>query len=225
MTLQTPPILQLSFYPYGVLLRRQTENGGCVEYAVDPAQVATLLAGKMRFETGLLTSNTLYIAQIGIRHIVAEYRPPQKTAVYLEGSAQPLRVPFPGLVMIRATTGGQGPRYGVFAVKGHPSSLDIALYHPPLPNIYGDGAVCWGSVNRASANSLAGNDLTEDWTLLLGSAFGNHGVGGKSRQYPLDIREQLMAVEKRRSRVYPVRDLVKQRFTLGNVLAEMRGGE
>ena len=80
-------------------MRRMTEDGGEVEHAISPAQLAGALAVKIKFETGLLAGNTLYIVNEGTRKAVVEYRPPQKTALYLEGSDTPLIVPLPGLVM------------------------------------------------------------------------------------------------------------------------------
>src|SRR4051812_29014390 len=106
-----PPTLQLSFYPYGVIMRRPTEEGGFTEYAVDPAQVAEALAAKTSFDTGILNPNTICIMVEGIRRIVVEYRRPQRTAVFIDGSDEPLRVPLPGLLMIRITASDY-PKYG-----------------------------------------------------------------------------------------------------------------
>jgi len=51
VAVQTPPTLTLSFYPFGVILRRVTPDGGIQEYPVDPAQIAEALAAKTRFDT------------------------------------------------------------------------------------------------------------------------------------------------------------------------------
>src|SRR5258707_9608339 len=76
------PHLTLNFYSYGIIMHRRLENGGETEYAVSPEQLATALSAKVRFETGLLSSNTLYLATEGIQKIVVEYRRPQKTALF-----------------------------------------------------------------------------------------------------------------------------------------------
>src|SRR5258706_2496173 len=99
--LQARPTMTLAFYPFGILLHRMTDDGGEVEYAVNPAQLAEALAVKVKFETGLLSGNTLYIASEGNRKAIVEYRPPQRTALYLDGSETPVIVPLPGLVMGR----------------------------------------------------------------------------------------------------------------------------
>jgi len=210
----------LSFYTFGVLMRRMTEDGGETEYAVSPAQLAEALSVKVKFETGLLTGNTVYIASEGMKKAVVEYRPPTKTALYMEGSETPLVVPLPGLIMGRVNGGGNSTlHYGVYAVKSRPETLDAPLFHPPLPNV-GHNSICWGSVKRVSEQALAGNTLTEDWALLLGSVFTNHNVSGKSKRFGSDIRQHFIELEKHRARKYPVSDLIPAKTTLGQWLGK-----
>ncbi len=123
--------------------------------------------------------------------------------------------------MIRVTTGNEHPKYGIFAVKERPAALDVPLFQPPLPNIYAEGAVCWGSVTTVSAEALTRNDLAEDWTMFLGSPFTSHSVSGKSKHQPGDIRKQLADLDTRKAKVYPRRDLVPLRATLADVLAKL----
>ena len=217
--LQAKPTMTLAIYPFGILLHRMTDDGGELEYAVNPAQLAEALAVKVKFETGLLAGNTLYIASEGNRKAIVEYRPPQRTALYLDGSETPVIVPLPGLVMGRVSTGSDSIRYGVYAVKERPESLDAPLFQPPLPNV-GHNSVCWGSVKRVSDQALAGYALTEDWRLLLGSVFTSHSVSGKSKQFNDDIRQQFVDLDKRKARKYPLGDLVAARTTLGQWLGK-----
>ena len=86
--------------------------------------------------------------------------------------------------MIRVTADDKAPVYGVYAVKRRPETLDISLFHAPLPNVFGSGAICWGTVQRVTDTALRGASLAEDWTMLLGSSFGDHAVGGKSKREP-----------------------------------------
>lgn len=209
----------LSFYTFGILMRRMTDDGGETEYAVSPAQLAEALAVKVKFQTGLLGGNTLYITSEGAKKAIVEYRPPQKTALYLEGSEMPVVVPLPGLVMGRVCTGDDLPRYGVYAVKNCPETLDMPLFNPPLPNV-GQNSICWGSVKRVSDQALVGNTLTEDWQLLLGSVFTSHSVSGKSKRYSNDIRQHFIDLEKRKARKYPLSDLVPARITVGEWLGK-----
>ena len=69
----------------------------------------------------MIGGNTLYIASEGAKKAVVEYRPPQRTALYMDGSETPIVVPLPGLVMGRVS-GGDLLRYGVYAVKKRPDN-------------------------------------------------------------------------------------------------------
>jgi hypothetical protein len=202
------------------VMLRKTEGGTTTEYPVDPAQVAVALAAKVTFDTGVLGGSTLLVRQDGVKRIVVDYRPPGKTGLFLEGSEVALRVPLPGLIMIRVTTEDKAPVYGVYAVKRRPDKLDIPLFHAPLPNIFGSGAICWGTVPRVADATLRNSALSNDWTMLLGSPFGDHAVNGKSKCYPDDIRKLLVELEEKKARVYPKGDLIPVKKTLAQVLGD-----
>ena len=75
-------------------------------------------------------------------------------------------------------------------------------------------------LKRVSDEALAGNTLTEDWALLLGSVFTNHSVSGKSKRYSSDIRQHFIDLEKCRVRKYPISDLIPAKMTLGQWLGK-----
>lgn len=211
------PSLSLDFYSYGVLLRKR-DGETMTEYPVDPAQIAAALAARVIFDTGLLGADTLLVRYEGVKQLVIGYRKAQKTGLYLEGSETPLRVPLPGLILIRVTKEHRRPAYHLYAVKRRPQHLDVALFHAPLPNIYTSGSICWGTVRTVSETALTGASLAEDWQQLLGSPFGDHSVQGKSNAYRQDIRQQLIALEKRKARRYPTSDLLPMQKTLSQLL-------
>jgi PRTRC genetic system protein B len=217
--LTEPPSLVLSFYSYGVMLRKQ-EGELTQEYPIDPAQVALALAAKVTFDTGFLDGNTLLVRQDGVKKTIVEYRPPQKTGIFLDDAEMALRVPLPGLVMIRVTASQQAPQYGLFAVKRRPQTLDVPLFHAPLPNVFGSGAICWGTVQRVEDAALRGSSLAHDWSMLIGSSFGSHACSGKSRSHPQDIRAKLVALEAQKAKRYPVSDLIPLKKTLAHLLGE-----
>jgi PRTRC genetic system protein B len=219
--LRAEPTLTLKVYPFGVLMQRKTPQG-CMEYLIDPAQLALQLAATVRLETGILASNTIYISQEGVQKLVVEYRPRQKTALFLEGSEAPVIVPLPELLLFRRTTDKGLPDYRVFAVKARPTNLTAKLFHAPLPNLYEDGRVCWGSVQHLQAQQLTGTHLTEDWKVLLGTRFGSHNVGRRSKSQPADIRKKYLAMEAAKTRVYPKSDLLPANRTLEDVLEGLR---
>ena len=215
--LQEEPSLVLSFYSYGVLLRKR-EGDQISEYPIDPAQAAVALAAKVMFNTGLLTGDTIYIHMEGVSKTVVEYRKPQMTGLFFDDVDVALRVPLPGLLMIRKTSGDKAASYAVYAVKMRPDALDIELFHAPLPNVFNSAAVCWGTVQRVSDEALSGASLAEDWQQLLGSSFGNHAVGGKSRSHKDDIRQKLSELEAKKARRYPTSDLIPARKTLAQAI-------
>lgn len=212
------PALTLLFYSYGLVMHKQAGDG-VKEYPVSPEDVASALAAKVSFSTGLILPNTIYIHSEGATRTVVEYRPPQRTPIWLEGSEDSLLVPLPGLLMARTTTGDRSPGYSIHAVAERPTSLDAPLYRTPLPNIDHGGRVCWGTVTKVSKKALAGNDLAEDWAQLLATPFGGHSVDGKSKTYGGDIRKLFMALDKRKARTYPRRELIPQKRTLRKALA------
>ncbi|MBK8139505.1 MAG: hypothetical protein IPK52_27460 [Chloroflexi bacterium] len=211
------PALTLAFYSFGLMLRK-AEGERVSEYPVDPAQIAAALAAKVTFDTGLLGKNTLLVRQDGVKKAVVEYRPPQKTGLYLDGAEAALLIPLPGLVLIRTAAAGRSPSYEVYAVKKRPETLDAPLYHAPLPNVFASGAICWGTVPRIDEAALRGTSLASDWAMLLGSAFGDHAVAGKSKREPRDIRKLLITLEAKKAQRYPTGDLVPVKRTLAQVL-------
>lgn len=211
------PNLSLNFYSFGVTLRRR-EGSQIAEYPIDPAQAAVALAAKVTFNTGLLTGDTVYIHMEGVSKTVVEYRKPQKTGLFLDDADVPLRVPLPGLLMIRKASGDKAASYAVYAVKKRPDTLEIELFHAPLPNVFNSAAVCWGTVQRVSDEALSGASLTEDWDQLLGSSFGNHAISGKSRTYKDDIRQKLIDLEAKKAKRYPTTDLISARKTLAQAI-------
>ena len=196
---------------------KQTDHG-ITQYAVSPEDVATALSNTVVFDSGLLGGNTLCVRSEGARRTVVEYRPRQKTPLWLEGSDDALLVPLPGLLMIRTTTANRDPQYEVYAVAERPVAYDVPLYHAPLPNIFNSGGICWGTVTKVKPEHLAGNGLSADWSQLLSTPFGNHSVSGKCVSHRDDIRKLYVELEQRRSRVYPKKELIPVRKTLGNVL-------
>ena len=211
------PSLSLNFYSFGVTLRKR-EGERLSEYPIDPAQAAVALAAKVTFNTGLLTGDTVYIHMEGVSRTVVEYRKPQITGVFLEGSDGALRVPLPGLLLVRQTSGDRAASYTVFAVKKRPTTLEAELFHAPLPNVFSSGSVCWGTVQRVSDEALAGASLAADWDQLLGSSFGDHAVSGKSKSHRDDIRQKLIELEAKSAKRYPTGDLFSVRRTLAQVI-------
>lgn len=201
---QVRPLMTLTVYKHAVIMRKDLDGAGAVEYPVDPSQLAQALAAKASFSTGFLDGNTLFVGQSGSERTVIEYREAQITGLWLEGMEDPLRVPLPPLIMARTTTADRSPTYRVYAVKQRPQSPKERLYWAPLPHV--NEGVCWGTVAHPSAAALKSSSLNEDWTQFLGSRFGNHSVSGKSKSHKGDVRSWYFELAGRPD--YPLDDLI-----------------
>ena len=102
----------------------------------------------------------------------------------------------------------------MWSLQKRPVILNEPLFHAPLPNVFSSGNICWGTVQRVTDAALQTTNLAEDWAVLLGSRFNDHGVGGKSKSHPMDIRQMLIALEGRKARAYPKSDLLPVKKTL-----------
>ncbi len=93
-------------------MQRETPQGQ-TQCLVDPNEVATQPANNIRLESGLISPHTLYVAQEGTQKIIVEHGPRKKTAIFLDGSEQPLIVPLPDLLMFRIASEKRAPSVSV----------------------------------------------------------------------------------------------------------------
>ncbi len=213
--LDNQPDLTLSFYPYGILLRKTTAGGEQVEYAIDPEQLARVFTQEITFSTGLLTGDMLYMAEKQQTHLLVTYRKPQLTGIFLDGLIDPLRVPLPGLVLMRTAINGRTDKYQLFAVKQRPRQLSAPLYHVPLPNIYSSGTICTGTV---AMPRFIRDSASADWQAILGTSFGNHMVQGRCQSAMDDVRKLLQQLHDRKASRFPNSELRPTGSRLQNFL-------
>lgn len=203
---------------YGIVLRSNTPSG-TVEKLVSPEGLAQMLSGlaKPSWDTGLLTPATLWMGDFNGKRIVVEYRKPQVTGIWLEGSETPLRVNMPGMVMLREVKPEGGALYRLWAVRRRPRDLKkTKLFNAPLPNVGSTGA-CWGTVTVEKRDPVS---LAPDWKAFLGSRFGDHTCGGKSKMEKQDIRKRLIQLDGHNEDGYPLGDLVDSGYTLERGIKE-----
>lgn len=187
-----------------VILTRQTEDDGTVEYPIDPAAIIKALAIVVPAKSGFIApgANIISVESNGTSTKIIAYRPPQITGIWLEGSQTALRVPMPPLIMKMSLPGRSAT---VCALAHPPKGENDLIYGTPLANVGSSGWVCWGSV---SVPQVENNDLGPVWDTFFGTRFANHSVGQKSKKHPDDIRAMLIELHDRQAEEYPVHDLV-----------------
>lgn len=121
-----------------------------------------------------------------------------------------LQVPMPALAFL-----GYGQRYHLWAFNDRELSANTPLFAAPLPNVDGNGSICFGTniMPQASARTIG-----DAWNLFLASPFSNHSINGKSKAFPEDVRVQLEKLAQSGRRRYPLRDLVPLRTTANQAI-------
>lgn len=217
--LTATPRLVLTFYDIGIILQRQDPDTGIFhEYAVNPEQLAATIGNNLTLTTGILDDDIILMNRSKTTTTLVSYRSPRKTGIYLENVTDPLRVPLPGLIMIRITKTGNPPIHHVFAVKERPTNFNVKLFRAPLPNIYDSGKICWGNISTKPLNDQT--SLKPDWQELFATQFGNHMVNGSSKRYPYDIRKLLIELNDRKKHHFPTSDLIPVRTRLSDILTD-----
>ncbi len=145
------------------------------------------------------------------------FQPPTRHHLLIVDQTHPqgdlITVALPGLVWY-----GCGRDYRLFAIAGEELTPESALFHAPLPNVYGDGRLCWGNLTPPMASAAT---LAEALRLFLTSAFTDHLASGKSVQESKNVLLQLRRVFRRRRRRYPVADLVPLGGTLDEAIERL----
>jgi hypothetical protein len=127
-----------------------------------------------------------------------EARTQENRTVEARTAERQIQVPLPGLVLV-----GSGTNYYIWAVKD--KSFDPAgkLYQAPLPNLGGNGLVCYGSNRVPEASTTT---MREAWQLFIQSPFNGHQSNAKCRSNPEDVRQLLYRLEG--CRKFPQRELL-----------------
>ncbi len=110
------------------------------------------------------------------------------------------QVPLPGLIFA-----GAGRHYYLWAVKSREFNSKLTLFHAPLPNVYENGQICWGS---NQVGPVTPQNLKEIWQLFISSPFNTHLSASKSKRYGTNILDQLANLWNKKRKTYPVNDLL-----------------
>jgi PRTRC genetic system protein B len=135
---------------------------------------------------------------------VAFYPPaPHTLRVTCDNKEATLTVPLPGMVFA-----GRGTSYWVWAVPGPTFSPDLQVYEPPLPNVYPQQHICWGSNSPPLASPAT---IDQAWQLFLASTFNGDLARHKSTSCPEDVRVLLRRLATKRAKTFPPGELVAYR--------------
>jgi PRTRC genetic system protein B len=163
--------------------------------------------GQIAVDSGWLPSEVRRWGQTPAGEYAIMFVPAQRQVVPLTntwGDRFPMRrikveVPLPPLVFA-----GCGTNYWVWACAEAPHPK-ARLYEAPLPNVNQGGSICFGSNHPPEVRP---ETMGQAWKVFMTSPFNNHLIGGSSRQYPKDVREQLLALAASGAAAYPTADLV-----------------
>ena len=143
---------------------------------------------------------------------------PQRHQLLIEGRGRPkqLQIPLPALVFF-----GLGRDYFVWATKTTALDPKAPLFHAPLPNVFHDGRICWGT-NKPPRAGVA--TIRQAWELFITSPFNGHAAGGKSSRHNQDVRQLLRTLAAPNKR-FPLADLREWRRSLEAVVSDhLTGG-
>ncbi len=195
------------------LFRYRDQAGATAYKFVSPAAVRTAFAHET-IDTGWLPS---HVRRWGMGRqgewLLITYPPRRYSFAFTTNQGDEtstLALPMPALAFF-----GYGQKYYLWAFRDRELNANSHLFTAPLPNIEGNGAICFGQnvLPPASAKTLG-----EAWNLFLASPFSNHSVNGKSRAFPEDVRKQLETLAQASRRRYPLRDLVPLRETASQMI-------
>jgi len=198
-----PLQLRLDFHRESTI--RYDYAGGRVKVAlVSALDVAHALASELDLTTGILPSDTLWLAKTGTGTRLALWVPPQVHTVRLreryDAPPRRLRLPFPGLVFLTLPD-GQAPY--VFATPARPASTADTLFHAPAFNVFDSGRVCAGTHRfPTDPAKVSASFFASYFSAALDTA--RH----KSRRHPEDIGQLWAELHAAKATAYPVEDLV-----------------
>jgi PRTRC genetic system protein B len=140
---------------------------------------------------------------------VVKFVPPGRNTLSFE-EKDSLSIPLPGLVFL-----GYGFQYYIWATLESSFNPEAEVFTVPLPNVYPDGRICFGSTVPPACSP---KEIDSAWKMFITSNFNSHLGSGKSRAYPDSVRAMLQRVSTRKLKSYPVKDLNPYRSSVEQVI-------
>jgi len=214
-------LASLYFLDGGHYLFRYTEDDREASKFVTSVDVAAAFSMK-EIDTGWLPAGIVRCGQNAGGPWFVYSTPAQKVKITLEkyamsGANLPLIVPAPRLVLI-----GSGNSYRLAAMHGKHFEHDNLAYHVPFPNVYPDGRICWGTNTPPEARP---ENARKVWELFFASPFNADLAGKKSHAHLKDVRDQLLELDRKGARSYPVNDLISMNISIERMVEHAIGGD
>lgn len=208
------------FFPGQLVWHTRTKCGDQYKFVSRAAVLQALQAGAL--DSGWLAPGVVRAGSTARGGFALMIVPTGRQTIPVERSkgvgVEDLTVHLPALAFL-----GHGKRYYVWALKsaGKPSGAQV--YRAPLPNVFDDGDICWGSNTPPPTTGTA---VAEAWRLFLSAPFNGHAASGKVRGESGDVRGLLRELARTRAK-FPAAALLPFRDhdnTLDAVVADVLGG-
>lgn len=139
-------LASIDFYEDSIILTTMHDDH-IVRRPITAQSLVETIRKQAYYQTGLLSSQTLWLTQFNQHTETALWQPPRvrKVSIFTDPSKPPqtMNLPMPGLIFICSP---QRPPT-IFAALKRPTKLQDTLYHAPLFNIFHSGQSCPGSHN------------------------------------------------------------------------------
>jgi hypothetical protein len=181
---------------------RDPYTGKQTAQLLDPVQVCAAFSQTV-IDSGYLPPHVIRLGIGNGMQWMSIYFPPKTYQVTLldeQNEPTPISLVLPGLILT-----GKGNQYWMWAVKDPQISPQMLLYHVPLPNIGGDGSLCYG-MNTAPKVDAA--TIMQAFYLFMDSPFNDHWAVGKALSHPGDIRMFLRTLTGEAPPLFPDDELV-----------------
>lgn len=193
---------QLLFLPGQYLFA--TNQGSRTNYKfLSPSSVKAAFSN-IPIDSDFLPPNTIKWGINSDGEYLVQYIPPHQQGVTLTNSTESrllaITVPMPGMIFM-----GWGLHYWLWCVKDKQLTPESQLFHVPLPNVMQNGAICFGTTPHSPCSALG---IGRSWNGFWSSPFNDHTVQSKSKEFPTDVRSQLLKLHGQKTKRYPLKDLV-----------------
>lgn len=167
---------------------------------VSTAAVKQAFSGEAT-DSGWLAQNVVRVGAASKGEWAVMFMPAARRSIVVEGAKRPLSVALPALIFFGIST-----RYYVWATKPQAFDPRAQMFHAPLPNVHGNGSICFGQNKPPRAT---GAKIADAWLMFITSPFNNDLATDKSKRHKASALAALRAFAKEDA--YPHADLLPAR--------------